>query len=64
MSEEITPELVEAARNQGFVNHCIQQGMDTDTAHTVLNNVYAPAAEVRANTLGTIVETIVPGNGN
>ena len=62
MSEEITPQLVEAARNQGFVNHCVQQGMDANTANDVLNNVYAPAAETRANTLTTIAETIV-GNG-
>ena len=54
-----TQEQLEAAREQGFVNHCHQQGISQDTITEVVENVYRPLADERANTLTEIATSIV-----
>jgi len=64
MSQELTQAHLDDARQRGFVNHCVQQGISPEETQQVVEQVYAPLAEQRDSTLKSIAETIISPSGN
>lgn len=56
---DITQEHIVDARNRGFVNHCVEQGMSAESTQELVDTVYTPLATQREESLAGIHQAIV-----